>query len=855
MKPVKTFVVTAKLPQRIAKLKELAYNYWWCWNYDAKELFIRVNNRYWDEVNHNPILLINRLSQEELEELASQKDFVAFLDAVYDSFRKYLESEGWYDTLNVDKIGTIAYLSPEYGINESFPNYSGGLGVLSGDHLKTASDLNIPLVGIGLLYQQGYFRQKLTQSGWQNELYIPNDFYSMPLLVQRDKNGNPLIIDLDFPEGKVFAQVWRMEIGKVNLYLLDTNIEQNTNPVYRDITDQLYGGTRETRIQQEIILGIGGLRALKTIGIEPEVIHINEGHAAFSLLERIRLLIKKHNIDFRSAKQIVIGSSVFTTHTPVPAGNEIFDQELVRKYFSDYVKELNISIEELLSLGQIHPYNSSEGFSMTVLGLKMSSYRNGVSRLHGKVARKMWASLWKEIPEEEIPITHITNGIHTMTWVAREFAELYDRYMTPRWRIEPDNQELWDKIEMISSDELWREKQRRKVRLILFARNYLKQRQKGFLSPEQLNKINDYLNPDALTIGFARRFAPYKRATLLFRDMQRLKSILTNPERPVQLIMAGKAHPQDTQGKEMIQTIIHKVREHNLERHVVFLEDYDMVISRLMIKGCDVWLNTPIRPLEACGTSGMKAALNGTINLSILDGWWDEAFNGSNGFAIGHGEEYSNWEEQEIIESNSLYDILEQEIIPLFYERSKISRIPEKWVELMRNSIKTVAGQFSCSRMLKDYTVRFYIPALQNYYKLVENNAKTAKELKEWKDFIRSEWKNVQIVEVSFKEEEEFYVGKPVKVYARIKLGKLKPEYVVVHVYFGSLNPHGEMYDTSWEELSLTGNDGEIYYYEGSYFCTGTGKQGFTVRVMPNHPLLVNPQDLFCLWANEKIGE
>ncbi len=855
MKPVKTFIVTAKLPQRLAKLKELAYNYWWCWNYDAKELFIRVNNRYWDEVNHNPILLINRLSQGELEELASQKDFVAFLDSVYESFTRYLESEGWYDTLNVDKIGTVAYLSPEYGINESFPNYSGGLGVLSGDHLKTASDLNIPLVGIGLLYQQGYFRQKLTQSGWQNELYIPNDFYSMPLLVQRDKNGDPLIIDLDFPEGKVYAQVWRMVIGKVNLYLLDTNIELNTNPTYRDITDQLYGGTRETRIQQEIILGIGGIRALKSIGIEPEVLHINEGHAAFSLLERIHQLMKKYNIDFRSAKQIVIGSSVFTTHTPVPAGNEVFDQELVRKYFSDYVKELNISIEELLSLGQINPYNSTEGFSMTVLGLKLSSYRNAVSRLHGKVARKMWAPLWKEIPEEEIPITHITNGIHTMTWVAREFAELYDRYMTPRWRIEPDDQELWDKIEMISSDELWREKQRRKVRLILFARNYLKQRQKGFLSPEQLNKINDYLNPDALTIGFARRFAPYKRATLLFRDMQRLKSILTNSEKPVQLIIAGKAHPQDTQGKEMIQTIIHKVREHNLERHVVFLEDYDMVISRLMIKGCDVWLNTPIRPLEACGTSGMKAALNGTINLSILDGWWDEAFNGSNGFAIGHGEEYSNWEEQEIIESNSLYDILEQEVVPLFYERSKISRIPEKWVELMRNSIKTVAGQFSCSRMLKDYTVRFYIPALQNYYKLTENNAKTAKELKEWKDFIRSEWKNVQIIDVSFKEEEEFYVGKPVRVYAKIKLGKLKPEDVVVHVYFGSLNPHGEMFNTGWEELSLLGNDGEIFNYGGSYFCSGTGKQGFTVRVMPNHPLLVNPQDLFCLWANGKIGE
>ncbi|MEJ5287426.1 MAG: Glycogen phosphorylase [Candidatus Kapaibacterium sp.] len=852
MKPVQSFVVTAKLPQKIAKLKELAYNYWWCWNYEAKELFIRVNNKLWDEVNHNPVLMINKLTQEELEELASQKDFVAFLDSVYENFRKYLESEGWYDNLGINKVGTIAYLSPEYGINESFPNYSGGLGVLSGDHLKTASDLALPLVGIGLLYQQGYFRQKLTQSGWQNELYIPNDFYSLPLFIQRDKNGDPLIIDLDFPEGKVYAQVWRMEIGRVHLFLLDTNIEKNTNPVYRDITDQLYGGTRETRIQQEIILGIGGIRALKAIGIEPEVLHLNEGHAAFALFERIRLLMKKFHIDFRSAKQIVIGSSVFTTHTPVPAGNEVFDQDLVKKYFTEYVKELGISIEEFLSLGQINPYNTTEGFSMTVLGLKLSSYRNGVSKLHGKVARRMWHSLWKDIPEDEVPITHITNGIHTMTWVAREFAELYDRYMTPRWRIEPDNQELWDKIEMISSDELWREKQRRRVRLVLFARNYLKQRQKGFLSPEQLNKINEYLNPDALTIGFARRFAPYKRATLLFRDMDRLKAILTNPERPVQIIIAGKAHPQDTQGKEMIQTIIHKVRAYGLERYVVFLEDYDMVIARLMIKGCDVWLNTPIRPLEASGTSGMKAALNGTVNLSVLDGWWDEAFDGSNGFAIGHGEEYSNWEEQEIIESNSLYDILEQEIVPLFYERSKISRIPEKWVEFMRNSIKTVAGQFSCSRMVKEYTMRFYVPALQNYYKLTENNAQIAKELKDWKDHIRREWQGVQILDVSFKDEGEFYVGKPVKVFAKVKLGNLRPEDVVVHVYYGSLDPHGELYNTAWETLNLTAVNGEEYIYEGSYFCSGTGQQGFTIRVMPNHPLLVNPQDLFCLWANGK---
>lgn len=849
MKPIKTFIVTAKLPSRIAKLKELAYNYWWCWNYNAKELFIRINNRLWDEVNHNPVLLINRLSQEELEELASQNEFVSYLDFVYETFRRYLESEGWYNRLSNEKDGTIVYLSPEFGINESFPNYSGGLGALSGDHLKTSSDLGIPLVGIGLLYQQGYFRQKLTQSGWQNELYIPNDFFSLPLFIQRDRNGDPLVIELDFPLGKVYAQVWRMEIGKIHLFLLDTNIEKNI-PEYRDITDQLYGGDRETRIQQEFILGIGGIRALKTIGIEPEVCHLNEGHAAFALFERIKQSIHKYNLDFHSAMQIVIGSTIFTTHTPVPAGNEVFELDLVKKYFTSYAKDLGITIDELLALGQINPHNPNEKFSMTVLGLKLSSYRNGVSRLHGKVARRMWKELWKNIPDEEIPIQHITNGVHTMTWVAREFAELFDRYMTPRWRTDTDDQELWNQVDMISSDEIWREKQRRKVRLILFTRNYLKQKQKGFLPPEQLNKINDYLNPDALTIGFARRFVTYKRATLLFKDMERLKTILTNPECPVQIIIAGKAHPQDTQGKETIQKIIHNVRTYSLDRYVVFLEDYDMVIARLMVKGCDVWLNTPIRPLEASGTSGMKAALNGTVNLSILDGWWDEAFNSSNGFAIGHGEEYSNWEEQEIIESNSLYDILEQEIIPMYYERSKISRIPERWVEVMKNSIKTIASNFSSMRMVKEYTLKFYIPALNNFFRLTTDNAKTAKEFKNWKDFIRSNWDQVQILEVNYKDEGEVYVGKPIKVSTTINLGKLQPKDVEVHVYYGTLTPQGEMFNTNWDILDLKEMNGEICTYEGTYFCHGTGQQGFTIRVLPKHPLLINPQDLFCIWAN-----
>lgn len=850
MKPVHSFIVSANLPERISKLKELAYNYWWCWNSDAKELFMRINKDMWDEVSHNPVSLINRTPQNKLQELAEQTDFTSFLDYVYEKFQKYLEQKTWYETLGNDNHGCFAYFSTEYGINESFPNYSGGLGVLSGDHLKSSSDLGLPLIGVGLLYQQGYFRQHLTQNGWQNELYLYNDFFSMPLILMKDQTGQPIILDVDLPLGKAFFQIWKLQIGKVPLYLLDTNIEQNGIIEYRDITDQLYGGTRETRIQQEIVLGIGGMRALKALGYTPEVVHINEGHAAFALIERTKQFMEKYNIDFRAAKQITKASSIFTTHTPVPAGNEVFRLDRMEAYFNNYIKSLKISKENFLSLGQVGQYNPQEDFSMTVLGLRLSSYYNAVSKLHGVVARKMWHNIWSCFPVDEVPIGHITNGVHTLTWIAREFSELFDRYLTPRWRTDTDSQEVWDRIDVIPSEEIWREKQRRRVRLVLFARRYLQKKQKAFLTPDQINIINEYLNPDTLTIGFARRFATYKRAMLIFRDMDRLKRIFTDPARPVQMLIAGKAHPHDTAGKEVIQNIIQQVKAYGLEKHIVFLEDYDMVIARLLIKGCDVWLNTPIRPMEASGTSGMKAAINGTLNLSILDGWWDEGFDGSNGFSIGHGEEYTNQEEQDIIEAGSLYNTLEQSIIPMFYDRHPVSRIPENWLNLMKNSIKTIAGRFSTTRMVKDYTNNFYIPSLKNYRKLTEDNGSNAVNLKKWKDNIRAEWSSVQINEVKIIEDGDFYVGKPVKLSAVVNLGKLKPSDVVVQVYYGRINPHGDLENTNHKNLELIKSEDKIHYYEGYYECPDTGQQGFTVRVLPSHELMVNPAELYlCSWA------
>jgi starch phosphorylase len=851
MKPIQSFIVSANLPKQLEKLRELAYNYWWCWNYHGKELFLRIDNELWEKVDHNPVAFINKLPQVRLAELEKQKDFISYLDFVYAQFEKNMKSKAWFDDKYSKNGDVIAYFSTEYGINESFPNYSGGLGVLSGDHIKSSSDLGLPLIAVGLLYQQGYFRQQLTQNGWQNELYLYNDFHSMPLILQKDQDGNTIIIKFEMPKGTAYAQIWKMKVGRIDLYLLDTNITENTLDEYRDITDQLYGGNRDTRIQQEIFLGIGGMRALRALGFNPSVVHINEGHAAFALIERCKFFMDDYGIDFVAAKQISKSTSVFTTHTPVPAGNEVFDLSMMDTYLSNYMLSLGISREFFLSLGQENDYTDNIGFSMTILGLKMTGFHNGVSRLHGKVARNMWHRIWKCFPENEVPIGHVTNGIHTSTWLAREFSELLDRYLTPKWKEETDNHKMWENVNHIPNEEIWREKQRRRTRLVLFARRYLQKKQRRFIPPEQLSRINSYLDPDALTIGFARRFAMYKRATLLFRDMDRLSKILRNSEKPVQIIIAGKAHPHDTQGKEVIQTIIQQVRVYGLEHHVVFLEDYDMVIARLMVKGCDIWLNTPIRPLEASGTSGMKAGINGTLNLSILDGWWDEVFDGSNGFAIGHGEEYENHDEQDIVEAGSLYDQLEQVIIPMFYDRSSTNRIPEKWVGYMKNSMRTISGNFSTFRMVKEYALKYYLPALKNFRVMTGNNAERANELKFWKEKMRAEWYNIKVVRAQAREDEEVYVGKPIKIEAQVDLGNLEPADVVVQVYYGAINPHGEFDNTNSKDLSLVKSENNIHFYQGTYECPDTGQQGFTIRILPKHELMVNKADLYaCMWAS-----
>lgn len=850
IKPLYSYVVTAKLPEKIEKIKEMAYNFWWCWNSDAKEMFVRMSRKLWEEVNHNPVLLLNKLSQEELEDFANRADFVSFVDQNYRKFQEYMNDKAWYSTVAKEPAHCIAYFSTEYGINESFPNYSGGLGILSGDHLKSSSDLGLPLVGVGLLYQQGYFRQHLAQNGWQNESYNINDFFSMALTRINNEKNEPLTLSVDLPNGNCYFHVWKLKVGKVDLYLLDTNIPENTNPEYRDISDQLYGGTRETRIQQEIVLGIGGIKALRAMNITPEVVHINEGHAAFALLERTYNIMQEFQMDFHTASAITKMSSVFTTHTPVPAGNESFSVERMKHYFGKKYQLLGISWDEFVKLGQIGDLENDTNFSMTVLGLKLTAYHNGVSKLHGEVSRKMWKNIWTHFDENEVPIDHITNGIHTTTWVAREFAELYDRYLSPRWRYETDDNELWKAIDNIPSEEIWREKQRRRIRLVIFARNYLKKRQREFLGSDEIRAINEYLDPDVLTIGFARRFATYKRALLLFKDMDRLSKIVNNPDKPVQIIIAGKAHPHDTAGKEVIQGIIQRIRQYGLEKKIIFLEDYDMIIARYMVKGCDIWLNNPVRPMEASGTSGMKAGLNGTLNFSILDGWWDESYDGSNGFAIGNGEEYTNYEEQEIIESDAIYDTLENVITNTFYERTGYNSVPEKWVTLMKNSIKTIAGNFSTMRMIKDYTRKFYIPAYKNYKRLTDNYAHDAKDYKNWRDKIEYHWRELKFVNYRVLNEGENYVGKEIKISAEIYLGTLSPEDVAVQVVYGDIDHKAELINKEYQTLHFARQEGNNHVFEGSYICSGTGMQGFTFRLLPKNEFMINPSDLYlCTWA------
>ena len=836
-KKLHRFTVVPSLPEALSGLRTIAYNLWWTWEPQAIELFRRIDTDLWRSTRHNPVKMLGLLQQTRLEELQADDGFMAHLLRVEEALREYMAGKTWYEkSRNAEAPLHIAYFSMEFGLHESIPIYSGGLGVLSGDHLKSASDLGIPLAGVGLLYRQGYFRQYLNIEGWQQEIYPENDFYNMPLRLERNADGNPLTITLEMVDHPVSFNVWRMQVGRVPLFLLDTNLEENSWED-RKITAQLYGGDQEMRIRQEILLGIGGFRALRMLGIEPEVCHMNEGHAAFLALERIRVLMDEQQLHFAEAREMVTAGNVFTTHTPVEAGIDHFQPDLVEKHLAGYFRGLGLSREEFLGLGRQNPKNPHETFCMAVLALRLAGHANGVSELHGQVSRKMWKNIWPELPEEHLPLTSITNGVHTRTWLSNEMAGLLIRYLGTGWLDDPADCGIWRKIRLVPDAELWRTHERCREQLVTLARKRLNEHLRHVgATAKEIVAADEVLDPEVLTIGFARRFATYKRGTLLLRDLDRLERILNHPTRPVQIIFAGKAHPADFEGKELIRRILQISTEERFRHRIVFIEDYDLAVARRMVQGVDVWLNTPRRPLEASGTSGMKVAFNGGLNMSVLDGWWPEGYRGDNGWAIGKGEVYQDLEYQNEVEGRAVYDLLEKEVVPLFYDRGS-DGIPRGWLACMKASIESLCPVFSTERMVQEYTDSCYLPAFERWRNLDRDGQSLARDLAEWKGQMQRLWHKVRVEGIEATSSGELPVGTRISVQARIGIGEIPLEELSVEAYFGVLDPTDAITDGELTRLFPVEQLGpDLHRFAGEMECRVCGRQGFVIRVMPQHP-------------------
>lgn len=849
---IKSFRVIPTLPEMLNPILALSYNLWYCWNQKGLRLFQHMDRDLWEESCHNPVEMLSRISQGKIMDIMEDEGFLSQMNKTYEEFQDYMSEKGVYSFLLAQPIDfTIAYFSMEFGITESLPIYSGGLGILAGDHLKSASDLRLPLCGVGLMYKHGYFTQYLSWDGWQQEESPDNDFYHMSLMLEQGNEGKPVKVSVNLAGRECHAQIWRCQVGRIPLYLLDTNLEEN-HPDERNITGGLYAGNmQEDRLRQEIVLGIGGMRALNALGIDPMVYHMNEGHSFLVGLERIRNLMKKHGLDYNTAREVVKASLVFTTHTPVPAGNDVFETSLVEKYLRPYVDETGIRWADFIALGRKNAFDDKEPFGATVFALKNSSFRNGVSKLHGEVSRDMWKDIWSHVKIEDVPISSITNGIHIPSWISDEMADLFDRYLGPKWKEDPDNQKVWERIDEIPDAELWSTHQRRRERLVAYARKRLmKQLQTRGAKTKDLQRAMETLHPDALTIGFAKRFATYKRGLLIFRDIDRLKAILANREFPVQLIISGKAHPRDHEGKSIIQKITHIAREEPFRDKVVFLEDYNMNIARYLVEGVDIWLNNPRRPLEACGTSGMKATANGALNLSVQDGWWVEGYRPDLGWSIGDGEVYENYDYQDQVESKAIYDLLEREIIPLFYDRG-LDGLPRGWIAMMKKSMRFLCPVFNSNRMVEEYTDRCYMAAALNMKMLTADSFKKVKQLVKWKESLLSHWSEVFVRDVSHEGGEEIAVHSDVTVSAEVNLGAISPLDVSVRVYYGNLDDAGNLNETRDVTMDhIRETDGGVHLFETCITCDDTGRFGYTVRILPSHPNLVYPVDLGLIcWA------
>ncbi len=842
--------VTPQLPNRISELSNLANNLWWSWNSYALRLYDYIDSNLFSKVGKNPVKFLSRINQKRLIEVSNDSEFLKEYDFVIDNFKNYLSSTDTYfnKTFPNHKDDLIAYFSAEYGIDEVLPLYAGGLGILSGDHCKSASDLGIPFVSVGLLYKQGYFNQIINKDGSELFDYSPNIVEDLPILPVYDENGNELIISVEFPGRIVYVKVWKIQIGRVTLYMLDSDINLNSN-MDRQLTLKLYGGNQEMRISQEIILDIGGMTLLKTLKLKPTVYHMNEGHSSFITIELIKDIMEEKKVPFNVAKKLASMCTVFTTHTPVPAGNDIFPVDLVDRYFSSYYEELGITRNEFLNLGTKKENVFSEGFNMAVLALKIAGVKNGVSKLHGEVSRELFSDLWPETASNEVPIDYVTNGIHTCTWLAPALKELYNAYLRPFWQEQVYDLDVWDDIDNIPDAELWNTHMTQKKKLGILVRNNIKkQKTRHGASFDELNEINKWFDPDVLTIGFARRFATYKRADLIFRDLERITKIINDPARPVQIVFAGKPHPADIQGQELVKRI-HEISEMPQFKGKVFiLENYNMFVARYLVSGVDVWLNNPRRPLEASGTSGEKAGVNGVINFSVLDGWWYEGYNGKNGWAIGDDTEYTNYELQDNADSQSIYNILENEIIPLYYQKDD-DEINSDWIKKMKSSIKSVGGIYNTSRMLVDYLTKLYVPQMERFSN-VKNNIPAVENYLTWEKELKSKWSLIKITPMNELDELEVNAGSVITMSCNVFLNDISPDSVTVEVYCGKLDDKGKMINSLFSEMKVSKELGESKYEYTTDLCIDEGgSYGYTFRVLPKHDLLINKHDLsMCKW-------
>ena len=839
--------VNPQLPKRIGKLADVANNLWWSWNTEFLRLFQHIDFDLWEKSNKNPVKFLKHVSQDKLEEATKDNAFLKEYDKIVQDFEGYMSSKNtWFNNnYSEEKNDVIAYFSAEYGLDQTLPIYSGGLGILSGDHLKSASDLGIPLVAVGLLYKNGYFNQKINGEGQQETEYHNIDLYDLPINPVKDENGEDLIIYVKFPKRRLYLKVWQINVGRIKLYLLDSDIDKN-HEEDRDVTLRLYGGDQEMRIRQEIVLGQAGVELLtKYLKMNPTVYHMNEGHSAFLTLEIMKNIIKEKEVSFEVAKDIASSKTIFTTHTPVPAGNDIFPLALVEKYFKDFWPRLNLSREEFLKLGMKPCKELQEGFNMGILALKIAGKKNGVSKLHGAVSRELFSEVWPEIAADESPITYVTNGIHTCSWLAPKLKELYNKYLIPYWQDNMHEDEVWEKIKNIPDEKLWNTHIERKNKLLKLVKENITERlRRSGYRYDDINEITSKLNPNALTIGFARRFATYKRATLIFKDLERITQILNNEERPVQLIFAGKAHPADKEGQDLIKYIHQVSMMPQFKGKIFVLENYNIAMSRYLVSGVDVWLNNPRRPMEASGTSGQKASVNGVINFSVLDGWWAEGYDQTNGWTIGTNAEYDSYEAQDQADSQSMYKTLEEKIIPMYYEKDR-NGISKRWMEMMKNSIITTGGKYSTARMLVDYTNNLYMPLCKltkEYYQSIDNVA----EYNAWKKDLIMNWKDIRINQDDQKEDRPLNAGDILEVGCEVELPNIDYNNVEVEVYYGKILEDGIVEKESIIPMKLTDMDDESrrYYYTAKIELKTGGNYGYTFRVMPKHEMLLDSANL-----------